>query len=170
MTESFGMKTKKKTKDEDHEFPMQIPYIAKMQDKDKSLKELMKSDNKYELTKIERTLVLTINGKIFIPTAIRQKVIAWYHEYLCHPGTTRTKATIWDTMAWPGLTRNVQTYCKTCKLCQFNKKTRKQYGKFPVKQAETKPWGTSRYSWTLGGKKPSGTKALRCFTAIDPAT
>jgi hypothetical protein len=89
MAESFGMKTKKKTKDEDHEFPMQIPYIAKMQNKDKTLKkELTKSDNKYELTKIERTLVLTIDGKIFIPTVIRQKVIAWYHEYLCHPGTT----------------------------------------------------------------------------------
>jgi hypothetical protein len=47
MAESFGIKSKKKTKEEDHEFPMQIPYIAKMQDKDKSLKkELMKSNNK----------------------------------------------------------------------------------------------------------------------------
>jgi hypothetical protein len=74
MAESFGMKTKKKPKDEDQEFPIQIPYIARMQDKDKSLKkELMKSDNKHELTKIERTLVLTIDGKRFIPTAIRQK-------------------------------------------------------------------------------------------------
>jgi hypothetical protein len=125
MDESFGIKSKKKTKDEDYEFPMQIPYIAKMQDKDKSLKkELMKSDNKYELTKIERTLVLTIKGKIFILTAIRQKVIAWYHEYLCHPGVTHTKATIRGTMTRPGLTRDVPSYCKTCKLCQFNKKTR----------------------------------------------
>jgi hypothetical protein len=33
MAESFCKKSKKKTKDEDHEFPMQIPYIAKMQDK-----------------------------------------------------------------------------------------------------------------------------------------
>jgi hypothetical protein len=50
---------------------MQIPYIAKMQIKYKTLKkELNKSDNKYELTKIERTLVLTIEGKIFIPTVI----------------------------------------------------------------------------------------------------
>jgi hypothetical protein len=74
MAESFGIKSKKKTKDEDHEFSMQIPYIAKMQDKDKSLKkEVMKSDNKYELTKIDRTLVLNIEGKIFIPTAIRKK-------------------------------------------------------------------------------------------------
>jgi hypothetical protein len=47
MAESFGIKTKEKTKDEDYEFPMQIPYIAEMQNKDKSLKkELMKSDNK----------------------------------------------------------------------------------------------------------------------------
>jgi hypothetical protein len=72
MTESFGIKSKNKTKDEDHLFPMQIPYIAKMQDK-LITKELMKSDNKYELTKIERNFVLTIEGKIFIHTAIRQK-------------------------------------------------------------------------------------------------
>jgi hypothetical protein len=52
MTEAFDIKYKKKTKDEDYEFPMQIPYIAKMQDKDKLLmKELMKSDHKYKLTK-----------------------------------------------------------------------------------------------------------------------
>jgi hypothetical protein len=35
MAEFFGIKSKKKTKDEDQKFPMQIPYIAKMQDKDK---------------------------------------------------------------------------------------------------------------------------------------
>jgi hypothetical protein len=88
-----------------------------MQDKDKSLqKELTKIDNKYELTKIERTLVLTIEGKIFIPIAIQQKGIAWYHKYLCHPGATRTKATIRGTITWPGLTRNVQSYCKTCTM------------------------------------------------------
>jgi hypothetical protein len=53
MAEAFGIKSKKKTKDEEYEFPMQIPYIAKMQNKDKSLKkELTKSDHKYELTKI----------------------------------------------------------------------------------------------------------------------
>jgi hypothetical protein len=136
MAESFCIKTKEKTKDEDYEFPMQIPYIAEMQNKDKSLKkELMKSDNKYELTKIERTPVLTIEGNIFIP-----KVIACNHEYLCHPGATRTEATIRGTMTWPGLSRNIQSFCKTCKLCQFNKKTTKQYGKLPIKEAETKPW------------------------------
>jgi hypothetical protein len=74
---------------------MQIPYISKMQNKDKSLmKELTKSDHKYELTKIKCTAVLTLNGKIFIPTVVRDPIIDWYHQYLCHPGATRTKATI----------------------------------------------------------------------------
>jgi hypothetical protein len=77
-----------------------------MQDKDKSLiKELMKSDHKYELTKIECIAVLTLNGKIFIPTAIINSVIGWYHDYICHPGAMRTEATIWVTMTWPVLTR-----------------------------------------------------------------
>jgi hypothetical protein len=34
MAEVFGMKSKKKTKDEDYEFPMQVPFIAKMPKKD----------------------------------------------------------------------------------------------------------------------------------------
>jgi hypothetical protein len=72
-----------KTKDEDYEFPMQIPYIAKMQKKDKWLmKELTKSDHNYKLTKIERTAVLTLNGKICTLTAIRNHVIDWYHQYM----------------------------------------------------------------------------------------
>jgi hypothetical protein len=66
-----------------------------MQNKDKFLmKELMKSDHKYELKKIEHTAVLTLNGKICIPMAIRNPVIDWYHQYLCHPGATRTNAII----------------------------------------------------------------------------
>jgi hypothetical protein len=125
----------KKTKDEEHEFPMQIPYIAKMQDKDKLLKkELIKSDHKYELTKIECTLLLTIANKMFIPTVIRQKVIAWYHEYLCHPGDTHTEATIQGTMMWSDLTINVQSFCKTCKLHQFNKKLENSMVNFQSKR------------------------------------
>jgi hypothetical protein len=109
MAESFGIKSKKEPKDEDYEFPIQIPYIAKMQDIDKSLiKELMKSDHKYELTKIERTIVLTLNGTIFMLIAIRNSVIGWYHEYLYHPGATRTEATIRGTMMWPACNPSVR--------------------------------------------------------------
>jgi hypothetical protein len=32
----------------------------------------------------------------------------WYHEYLLHPGQTRTEKTIRNTMTWPGLTQDVE--------------------------------------------------------------
>jgi hypothetical protein len=75
-------------------------------------------------------------------------------------------------MTWPGLTWNVQSHCKTCKLCQFNKKTRKQYGKLPVKMAEATPWEIVQVDLIAPWKvaTPSGVNTLRCFTAIDPAT
>jgi hypothetical protein len=140
---------------------MQIPFIATIQNKDKSLmKQLKKSDHKYKLTKIERTAVLILSGKIFIPTVIRNPVIDWYHKYICHPGPIRTDATIRNTMTWPGLTWNVQSHCKNCKLCQFNKKTRKQYGKLSVKVAEATPWESVQVDligpWKV--KTPSGVK------------
>jgi hypothetical protein len=102
MAEAFAIKSKNLTKYEDYKFPMKILYIAKMQNKDKSLmKESMKSDHKYKLTKIERSAVLTLEVKIFIPTAIRNYVIGWYHQYLYHPDATRTESTTQGTMKWP---------------------------------------------------------------------
>jgi hypothetical protein len=173
MAEAFGIKSKKKTKDEDYGFLMQIPFIEKMKNKHKSLmKQLKKSDHRYELAKIERTAVLTLNGKICIPTVIRNPVIDWYHQSFCHPGATRTEANIRNSLTWPGLTQNVQSHCKTCKLCQFNKKTGKQCGKLPVKVAEATPWGIVQVDlsgpWKI--KTTSGVKTLRYITAIDPAT
>jgi hypothetical protein len=75
-------------------------------------------------------------------------------------------------MTWPGLTRNVQSHCKNCKLCQCNKKTRKQYGKLPVRMAEATPWEIVQVDvigpWKV--KAPSGVNTLRCFKAIYSAT
>jgi hypothetical protein len=136
--ENFGETTEERN---DYTFPMDMPYIAEMQEKDKHLMtEIKKENHKYELKKIERTLVLTWDGDIFIPTAVHNDVISWYHEYLCHPVATHTEATIRSAMIWPGLTKEVQSHCKKCKLCQLHKKNRKQYGKLPAKIAEATPW------------------------------
>jgi hypothetical protein len=56
------------------------------------------------------------------------------------------------------VTRNVQFFCKTCKLCKLNKKTREQYSKIPLKIAEATPWGIVQVDligpWKV--KTPSG--------------
>jgi hypothetical protein len=138
-----------------------------MQEKDESLmKELKKENHRYQLIKIECTLVFTQNSQIFIPTEIRQHGIVWYHRYLCLLGATRTKSTIHGTMMRPRLTKNLQSHYKTCKLCQFNKKTNTKYCKLPIKVAERAPWEIVQVDlvgpWKV--KTSSGVKTIGAFT------
>jgi hypothetical protein len=35
---------------------------------------------------------------MFILTVVRKNAISWYHEYLCHHGSTRTEANIQSKM------------------------------------------------------------------------
>jgi hypothetical protein len=66
-----------------------------------------------------------------------------------------------------GLTKDVQSHCKICKLCQFHKKSRKKYGKLPIEISETMLWGIVQVElvgpWKV--KTPSGVKPLSFFTA-----
>jgi hypothetical protein len=51
---------------------------------------------------------LCYKEKIYIPQSLRHRVLTWYHEYLLHPGQTRTEKNIRNTMKWPGLTLDVE--------------------------------------------------------------
>jgi hypothetical protein len=52
---------------------------------------------------IEGVEVITYQGKIYIPVQLQQRVVAWYHEYLAHPGKSQTEATLCQTCTWPKL-------------------------------------------------------------------
>jgi hypothetical protein len=41
--------------------------------------------------------------KIVIPQSLQKRVVDWYHLHLCHPGTTRTEATIRQHFYWKNL-------------------------------------------------------------------
>ena len=99
-----------------------------------------KTNDNFSTTKLEGVEVITYQGKIYIPSQLQQRVVAWYHEYLAHPGESRTEATIRQTCTWPNLRSHVQTFCKTCHTCQLFKKQRKRYGHLPPKEAEELPW------------------------------
>jgi hypothetical protein len=62
-------------------------------------------------------LVLTLHSSII--EILKQRVLFWYHEYLIHPGQTRTEMTIRNTMAWPVLTQDKQhgLFMFQCQLC-----------------------------------------------------
>ena len=172
LAESFGGDVTKDTQKK-YEFLMQPSVIKREQAKDDYLqKHIKKSKSIYEESVIEKTELFTYNGKIYIPPSLRQGIIAWYHEYLCHPGVNRSEQSIRQTMYWPNLTADVKNHVKKCLECQKCKKTRKPYGHLPAKEAEIHPWQVVQVDlvgpWT--NQTPNGIQKLLAFTAIDPAT
>ena len=82
------------------------------------------------------------NGKFYIPSALRQRVLDWYHTMLLLPGETRMERIIKSVYTWKGMKKDIQKYCKHCKTCQLFKKTgRKKYGMFPAKTPVKPPIG-----------------------------
>lgn len=156
------------------EFPMHPALIRKYQKKDQELlrKVADTKNQKFSSHNVENVELIHYNGKIYIPEPLRERIIDWYHQFLVHPGRTRMEATIRHNFTWPGLTREVEEFCKTCPSCQMFKKQRKKYGHLPSKLAETKPWARVNVDligpYTIKTKKK--TTQLRAMTMIDPAT
>ena len=79
-------------------FPVTYATIAAEQRKDAPLINLLTSQPGYTLHTFrggEKQWQLVISQqKIVIPQSLQKRVVDWYHLHLCHPGTTRTEATI----------------------------------------------------------------------------
>ncbi len=90
--------------------------------------QLRHSDHTYD--------VVTKDGKIVLPPALRQRVTEWYHLTLCHPGETRMENTIGQHYYWAGMRNTIQLVCRACRVCkQCKKGDKKKYGLLPVKPA-----------------------------------
>jgi RNase H-like domain found in reverse transcriptase len=84
--------TEKDIKETD--FPLSPVLISKYQRLDKTLKQkaMSTTNQNFSTKKLEGVEVITYQGKIYIPVQLQQCVVAWYHEYLAHPGESRTEA------------------------------------------------------------------------------
>jgi len=139
MAQCFAVTTEELNEEQ---FPMKPSLVAELQSKDKTLQKSVEKGTsaKYSTRIVEGTEVITYDGKIYIPQPLRQRVVAWYHEYLCHPGEERTELTIRQTLTWPKLSEDVRQHCKVCKQCQQSKKARKKYGHLPAREPDVVPW------------------------------
>jgi hypothetical protein len=88
--------------------PKHTALIFKEQAKVKGLREKGLAQPHYSIQHIEGYDLLCYKEKIYIPQSLRQRVLSWYHEYLLHPGRTKTEKTIRNTMTWSGLTQYVE--------------------------------------------------------------
>ena len=159
---------------EEEKFPLLPSLVQKCQRQDKQLQALMKKPSKdFAKRNLENAELVTFKGRIYLPVALRSRVVAWYHEYLSHPGQTRMEKTLSQTLYWPKMANDINQFVKTCKTCQMCKGPRKEYGHLPPKQWDKLvPW--QRVDVDLIGpfkvKTPSGERELRALTMIDPAT
>lgn len=159
-------------------FPLSPSLIAKYQQKDKALiKQIKDSPDKFGQRTIEGAELTTTkpDNKILVPKMLQPRIVAWYHEYLTHPGDKVLEKTMRQTLHWDGMRKDVERYVRTCRKCQLCKKTNKRkHGILPHKEAEPSvPW--ERVNVDMIGpytvKQPDGTtKTLRAMTMIDPAT
>jgi hypothetical protein len=72
---------------ESEEFRMSPAIIAREQQKDSQLKELIKRLEKFSERTIDRSTVITYEKKM-------KRIVWWYHTYLQHPGIMRMEATL----------------------------------------------------------------------------
>ena len=166
---------------DEESFPINSHQMSEAQLKDPTLKKRMeRNPKKYTKRFVHGGELILEEGKIYIPTKIRPRVVNWYHHFLCHPGTTRLDKTLRETMTWPGLKEMVKDYCKRCKECQLAKRLRRKYGKVPPKIAEDTPWKvvcvdfvgpyTVKQKNNLDANGKPIEVTLSCLTMIDPAT
>lgn len=104
---------------------------------------LAKKDPNYEYREVEKRQLLHFHGKIYVPSNLRQRVLTWYHHYLCHPGGDRLANTIQRIATWNWITTQSRTHCRKCPTCQKYKKRNNKYGHVPPKDPEDLlPWDT----------------------------
>jgi RNase H-like domain found in reverse transcriptase/Reverse transcriptase (RNA-dependent DNA polymerase)/Integrase zinc binding domain len=159
-------------------FPLKLKLIEYEQSKDKDLMAKIRTSPAYSLRsfrgggKIRKLIVK--NSKIVVPTKLQKRLVQWYHYTLCHPGETRTEATISQHFTWNKMREHIRKECSTCHTCQLTKRTKKKYGHLPEKEAESYPWEKLCVDligpYTIKRKHRKDELVLWCVTMIDPAT
>jgi hypothetical protein len=115
--------------EENSDFPLNMKRIMIAQRSDNALQQCIASGKHLEniaTINIDGSNVTTFNGKVWVPKALQQRVVEWYHSNLQHTGITRTINSTGQTFAWKGLCPMAEKHVKTCDNCQCNKNTFKK--------------------------------------------
>jgi len=62
-----------------------------------------------------------LNGKIYVPPAMRSRILEFYHDKQGHPGSTQLKQSLTKQVTWPKIYRMIDYYVATCTGCQHSK-------------------------------------------------
>ena len=145
----------------DINFPLSFARISEAQQEDQDLLQAIDEDQNtpkhYYSEEVHGNKIVYYKPspeaipKIYSPGSLCDETIAWYHEFLCHPGITRLLGTIKANFYCPLLAKKIEEYFKTCHTCQVMKGAGRGYGELPPKDAEETPFDTvcADPYWTL---------------------
>ncbi len=114
---------------ENTDFPLDMTRIMNAQRNDEEIQRQISSGklaSRIATIKIDGGVVLTIEGKVWVPKAMQERIVEWYHCNLQHAGINRTVNSIGQVFDWTGLHPMVEKYVNSCDSCQRNKATNKK--------------------------------------------
>lgn len=106
-------------------------------------------------------------GRMFVPTAVRSKVLHWAHtaKFACHTGKNRTTALLQHLFWWPTLGKDAQEYVAGCPVCARNKApSSPPAGLLRSLPVPRRPWSHITLDF-ITGLPPSGNTVI--LTIID---
>jgi hypothetical protein len=82
----------------------------------------------YSDTLLKGTDLTTYHNRIYIPHALQELTVEWYHSMLGHPGEKRTVATVTQHLTWTKIHEQVAAQVSKCKeLYKGQKKSMDTY-------------------------------------------
>ena len=193
-TVTLGSKDKKSTEEEifvledDESFPLDLSLVRRTQqyelNKNKNNIKQLLNDKKsgYNVITLNDVELITFEGKIYVPLALRKRTMEWYHYFMNHPGGERLYKTLNKVCYWKGMSTQCSNFCKKCSVCQKFKSRKRKYGQLPPQIiGELVPWDTVHvdligpYSLTANQNQPHGgikevELRLTSMTMVDPVT
>jgi RNase H-like domain found in reverse transcriptase/Integrase zinc binding domain len=110
--------------------------------------------------------------KIYLPDALLERAIGWYHLALSHIGMRRLTDTMSETFYNPKLRLNVEAVLKPCEHCQKYKNVQRGHGETAPQEAGLLPWSEVAVDmigpWTL--EVSDRTEKFSALTIIDLVT
>jgi hypothetical protein len=129
------------SEEQETDFPIHPPLIKKYQDTDKQLKLLVQKNGKDFATKtVQDVELITFRGKIYMPKELQSRVVAWYYEYLAHPGEKRTEETICQWFHWAGLRRDVRIFVRRARNVSLVRKLAQNMDIWKQKKQDSSPY------------------------------
>ena len=86
-----------------------------------------------------------LRSLIAVPTRIRKDIMSIAHDQFGHMADKRTRYVISRKFVWPGMAKDVRTWCRSCLVCQRQGKVKPQCAPMCQTPILTEPF--SRLFW-----------------------